>query len=77
MRKSLTIAAGFECRDGLAFATDLEITDGIVKRSGAKSTPLRRGNKAPILAGAGYYDVLAYACEQTDRAEELRGTVPR
>jgi 20S proteasome alpha/beta subunit len=63
-RTALTLAAGFECRDGLVFATDQEVTDGITKRLGAKSTHETHKRKALVLAGAGNYDLLGYACER-------------
>ncbi|MDE2104939.1 MAG: hypothetical protein KGL39_47315 [Patescibacteria group bacterium] len=59
----MTIAAGFECSDGLVLATDLEITAGAFKRTGGKSTYNSKNGRAVAIAGSGYYDVLAYACE--------------
>jgi len=63
-KKPVTIAAGFKCGDGILLATDLEITDSSIKRIGGKSTYFRTPEGALIaIAGAGYYDILAYACE--------------
>jgi 20S proteasome alpha/beta subunit len=64
----MTLSAGFECSDGLVLATDLEITHGGIKRLGPKSTWESTDGKALAIAGAGYYDVLAYACEQVAHA---------
>lgn len=57
----MTIAAGFNCIDGIILATDLEITESLVKRPGGKSTFEEEDGNA--VAGAGVYDLLTYACE--------------
>ena len=59
----MTIAAGLECSDGIILATDLEITQGQTKLIGGKSTYISRARKCVAVAGAGYYDELAYTCE--------------
>jgi len=61
-RKAVTIAAGFECADGIVLATDLVVSDGMLKRLAGKSTFQTSGDRTLAIAGAGYYDVLAYAC---------------
>lgn len=57
-RKAVTIAAGFQYLDGVILATDLEITESVLKRVGGKSMYYAiRGNTVAI-AGAGNYDLL-------------------
>ena len=63
--KSVTIAAGFVCSDGLVVACDLEITEATIKRVGGKSTSVAFGKDSAIaITGSGRYDLLAFACEQ-------------
>jgi hypothetical protein len=59
----VTIAAGFQCIDGIILATDLEVTENVVKRIGGKSTFKTSGGCSVAVAGAGYYEMLMYACE--------------
>jgi hypothetical protein len=59
----VTIAAGFKCSDGIILATDLEITELMVKRAGGKSSFNTNQGNTVAVAGAGVYDLLAYACE--------------
>ena len=68
--KKLTIAAGFECNDGIILATDLEITGAAHKSLGGKSTVSCSNGNGVVIGGAGDYDVLAYACvEMTENVE--------
>ncbi len=69
----MTIVAGIECSDGLLLGTDLEITAGLSKRSGGKSTFVSQAGRTVAVAGAGYYDVLAYAAEQLTKGSVGRG----
>jgi hypothetical protein len=74
--KAVTIAAGFKCNDGIILATDLEITESTIKRVGGKSAYICIPGVGNVgIAGAGIYDVLAYACEvlsQRTRGNNLR-----
>jgi hypothetical protein len=69
--RKLTIAAGFECTDGIILATDLEINWGGHKSMGGKSTFRDGKGNAVAIGGAGEYDVLAYAC--TEMTENIEG----
>jgi hypothetical protein len=60
----MTIAAGFICNNGLILATDLEITESMITRVGAKSTYFRPTKGSVVgIAGAGDHHLLAHACE--------------
>jgi hypothetical protein len=73
--RPVTIAAGFKCSDGIVLATDLEITESMTKRISGKSAYFPVQNGFVGIAGAGSYDLLAYACEVI--GDNVRGESPR
>lgn len=73
----MTLIAGFECRDGLLMATDLEVSGGERKLLAGKSTWDSRSGKALGLALAGRYDLMVYAAEVLIKANAHKQPLQR